>query len=264
MFQQTVKTVRIKNPKVTTATRTRQWREAAEVVKIAAVFGYPLRDFQPFVDDCIAKGVACEATLYERREAISNAVYNTGYHVDRTDKVCLLSDLVGVRDVSLATEDGRSCVRFKVFAKLGYGTEYLSAETFEWLSDFDTPVVEGRRLDVHVEPLVEAAYALDAYMTDVAKVVYSRLEDAAPELRLRERFQIDVYSASGVSGNVVFAVRVDNRMLDQDGPMTAQLTPERKWQVSALPEDVRFRLEKAARDTGASLSDVDSAVRNGL
>lgn len=209
MFQQTVETVRIKNRKTSMATRTLQWVEAAEVVKRAAVCGYPLRDIQSAVDDCIAKGVACKATAYERREAISNAVYDTGYHVDRTDKVCHLYDLVGLRDVSLGTEDGRPCVMFKVFAELGYGTEYLSAETFEWLSDSDTPVVEGRRLDVHVEPLVEAAYALDAFMTDVAEVVYSRLEGAVPELRLRgrvsERYHNIQYAPIWAAGGEVCA-----------------------------------------------------------
>lgn len=236
--------------------RTIQWMEAA--------CGYPLRDIQAAVDDCVAKGMACEATAYERREALNNAVFRSGYHVDRNDKVGNLWDLVGVHGVSLGREQDRPCVKFSVRATLEGGAEYLSGETFEWLDTDGVPVTEGRRLDVHVEPLVEAARALGAYMTDITEVVYSRLEGALPELRLRERVQVDVYSASQVSGSVVFAVRVDNHMLDRDGLMTAKLMPGREWQVAALPEDVRVRLEEAARATGASLSEVAAAVRDVL
>lgn len=263
MFQQTVKTVRIKSPKLSLATRTRQWREAAEVVKLAAVCGYPLRDFQPFVDDCIAKGVACEATLYERREAISNAVYNTGYHVDRTDKVCLISDLVGLRDVSLGTVDGRPCIRFKVVAQLGYGTEYLSAETFEWLSESGTPVINGRRLDVHVEPLVEAAYGLDAYMTDVAKVVYSRLEEALPELRLRERVSVLVIQASEAKSRVVFDIFVDGKWGSACVEATL-VSPESGFSKVAFGDQALAAISRVASDIAADPSVVRSVVRQML
>jgi hypothetical protein len=52
------------------------WVEMVEEIKLAVELSYPMSLFQTTVSCCNNIGISYGATDYERREAISNAVWN--------------------------------------------------------------------------------------------------------------------------------------------------------------------------------------------
>lgn len=186
MFQTTVKTVAVKN-NMYCLTPTEKWDEAVQYVRSEIAWDSSVACIQSAVDLANRRGIACKATAYERREALQNALFGTGYHLNRRNRVDALSSLISLADVSLSDEFDTPCVKFKIKAKIGVRQEYVSAETLEWL-DADGKVVSAdRHLDINPEPLVEATRAIDAYMTDVTSEVYRRLANVVFELRLSRR-----------------------------------------------------------------------------
>lgn len=186
MFQTTVKTVSVKN-NMYCLTPTEKWDEAVRFIRSEIAWNSPVAHIQDAVDLANERGRACKATASERREALQNALYGTGYHLDRKNQVRRLADLIGFSDFSFCEEANTPCVRFKIWAKLEGSKVYFSGETLEWLNADGTVVSADRHLDINPEPIVEIARALDAYMTEVEEEVYRRLKLVVSELRLSKR-----------------------------------------------------------------------------
>lgn len=208
MFQTTVKTVAVKN-NFYSLTPTEKWDEAVQYIRSEIAWHSPVARIQAAVDLANKRGMACKTTAYERREALQNALYGTGYHLDRKNRVNALSSLISLADFSLSDEFDTPCVKFKIKAKLGVRDEYASNETLEWLGADGNVVSADRHLDINPEPLVEASRALDAYMTDVKSEVYRRLENVVFELRLSrqvsERYHNMQYAPVWAAGREICA-----------------------------------------------------------
>lgn len=187
----------------------RDWSDTVEEIKLLVATDSTMSLFQTAVDHCNNIGISYGATDYERREAISNAVFGTGYHIDRNNKIARLSDVISLREVSLGDADARPCVNFRVHAKLEEGEEYLSDKTLELLDAYGDVVAVNRHLDTDVAPLIEASRALDAYASDVEREVYRQLSHAVQELKLQKRVSVLVIRASDTTLRVVFDLYLD-------------------------------------------------------
>ncbi|MFN3506621.1 MAG: hypothetical protein ACK4ZU_04030 [Allorhizobium sp.] len=187
----------------------RDWSDTVEEINLIVATDASMSMLQAAVDHCNNIGISYGATDYERREAISNAVFGTGYHVDRSNKIARLSDLISLLELSLGDAEARPCVKFRVHAKLEEGREYLSDETHEFLDANGDIVSVNRHLDTNVAPLIEASRALDAYASDVEREVYRQLSHAVQELKLQKRVSVLVIRASDTTLRVVFDLYLD-------------------------------------------------------
>lgn len=187
----------------------RDWSDTVQDISLIVATDASMSMLQAAVDRCNNIGISYGATDYERREAIGNAVFGTGYHVDRNDKIARLSDLISLREVSPGNPDALPCVKFRVHAKLEDGMEYLSDETHELLDATGDIVTSNRHLDTDVAPLIEASRALDAYASDVEREVYRQLSHAVEELKLQKRVSVLVIRASDETPRVVFDLYLD-------------------------------------------------------
>lgn len=160
----------------------RDWSDTVQDINLIVATDASMSMLQAAVDRCNNIGSSYGATDYERREAIGNAIFGTGYHVDRNNKIARLSDLISLREVSLGDADARPCVNFRVHAKLEEGEKYLSDKTLE---------------------------LLDAFASDVEREVYRQLSHAVEELKLQKRLSVLVIRASDASSRVVFDLYLD-------------------------------------------------------
>lgn len=187
----------------------RNWSDTVQDINLIVATDASMSMLQAAVDRCNNIGSSYGATDYERREAIGNAIFGTGYHVDRNNKIARLSDLISLREVSLGDADARPCVNFRVHAKLEEGEEYLSDKTLELLDAYGDVVAVNRHLDTDVAPLIEASRALDSFASDVEREVYRQLSHAVEELKLQKRLSVLVIRASDASSRVVFDLYLD-------------------------------------------------------
>lgn len=111
---------------------------------------------------------------YEFATSITNALFNTGFHRDRNGDIRRLRDLITVHFPRFGSEQGRPCLRFSIRVALEDGSLFTSRETLEWLH-LDGLSGESHT-DRHPEAFVEAARALNAYMTDIEAAVRVKLD----------------------------------------------------------------------------------------
>lgn len=111
---------------------------------------------------------------YEFATSITNALFNTGFHRDRNGDIRRLRDLITVHFPRFGSEQGRPCLRFSIRVALEDGSLFTSRETLEWLH-LDGLSGESHT-DRHPEAFVEAARALNAYLTDIEAAVRVKLD----------------------------------------------------------------------------------------
>ncbi|MGO4653440.1 hypothetical protein AB4Z34_01630, partial [Ensifer sp. 2YAB10] len=127
-----------------------------------------------FVDE--ARKFRMPVDEYEFNSSIANILFNTGFHRDRRGNVHRLDALISLDTPRLGQEQGRPCIRFSIAALLEDFSQSVSIETLEWIDDHGNLVGEGSYSDKHPEATIETARALDAYATDVEKVVHAKLD----------------------------------------------------------------------------------------
>ncbi len=175
MLQLKTETIAIRSPRV------RDWASAFRNVGDVAHSTESYLDVRAAVDDARAAFVAEARRFkmpideYEFNTTIANVLFNTGFHRDRNGNVHRLSDLISLEHPRLGDEQGRACIRFSISALLEDRTQSVSRDTLEWLDDHGNLVSDGKYSDRHPEAVIETARALDAYATDVEKVVSAKL-----------------------------------------------------------------------------------------
>lgn len=177
MLQLKTKTITISSPCVR-----RNWLSALRDVGDIAHVTESFADVRAAVDEARAAFVAearkfrMPVDEYEFNSSIANILFNTGFHRDKNGGVHRLDSLISLDHPRLDDEQGRPCIRFSIAALLEDFSQSVSRETLEWIDDRGNPVGEGSYLDRHPEALIETARALDAYATDIEKVVRAKLD----------------------------------------------------------------------------------------
>ncbi|MDX0534382.1 hypothetical protein GOC55_13065 [Sinorhizobium medicae] len=176
MLQLKTETIAIRSPRVR-----KDWATALRDVADMAHSTESYLDVRTAVADARAAFVAEARKFkmpideYEFNSSIANVLFNTGFHRDRNGNVHRLRDLISIHFSRFGNEGGRPCLRFSIRVELEDGSLFTSRETLEWLHN-DGLVTERSYADQHPEAFVEAARALDAYMTDVETAVRAKLD----------------------------------------------------------------------------------------
>ncbi|MBM7324137.1 hypothetical protein JS562_13585 [Agrobacterium sp. S2] len=174
MHQLKTETIKIRSPRVHI-----DWASALRNVGDVAQMTESYRDVRAAVTDARTAFVdesrkyKSPIDEYEFNTSIANVLFNTGFHRDRKGDVHRLADLIQIDFPRIGNELGRPCLRFSIQVTLEDGSLFTSRETLEWLLN-DGLAIESYS-DQHPEAFVETARALDAYMTDVERVVRDKL-----------------------------------------------------------------------------------------
>ncbi|ANM04944.1 hypothetical protein AMC78_CH02866 [Rhizobium phaseoli] len=176
MLQLNTDTIAIRSPRVRS-----DWMSALREVGDIAHTTESFKDVRAAIDEARAAFVAnarklrIETDEYEFNMSIANVLFDTGFHRNRNGNVHRLDELISLEHPRTGHEQNRACIRFSISARLEDGSSAISRETLEWLDDNGNLISDGKYLDRHPEALIETTRALDAYATDIEKIVRAKL-----------------------------------------------------------------------------------------